>query len=153
MLQGIPPHQLVLLVFHKSEYNRSFQMIEQHELSYRGEMYDVVQQQQQMDSVYFWCWPDAKETALNLALQVQMQQAWGQFPPRKHTESLVHSWLALRYLTPGSLKWKSAPSTSMVHYPILSISLYPAYFLGRLSPPPEYTCAFMPCFGCASALV
>jgi len=69
IIKGIDQEQLVLLKFHKKEIFNLLRWEHSKEFEYNGEMYDIVNTENKGDSVYYYCWWDYKETALNKELR------------------------------------------------------------------------------------
>lgn len=63
--KSVPPEALDLLVFHKNEVNTTLNWKHDKEFEFNGEMFDVIYEQVNGDSVYYWCWADHEESALN----------------------------------------------------------------------------------------
>lgn len=74
-----------------------------HEFSYRGQMYDVVRSEARGDSLFYWCWWDRAETALNRQLRQLSALAWGQNPDLPQREA--HFWQFLRSLSTPASGW------------------------------------------------
>ncbi len=139
LIEGISDHELVLLVFHRDEAEHKLRFEEEHEFEYEGQMYDIVKSRQLNDSLYFWCWPDAKETALNKHFEEQWQMAWGSSAQRRKTETTLQSWIGLRYVLPESLQLQPAlllqtKAHTKGCFLFLADCLFPPS-----SPPPEYS--------------
>lgn len=69
MLHNLERDQLDLLTFHKGDLKQKLRWEHSSEFEYLGQMYDVVETVVKRDSVYYLCWPDHRETALNSQLQ------------------------------------------------------------------------------------
>lgn len=68
MIAGMDRSELVLLKFSFSEINSGLRWEHDKEFEYRSQMYDIVEKIIKVDSVYYWCWWDHEETALNKEL-------------------------------------------------------------------------------------
>ncbi len=83
MIKGIDRSELVLLKFSKEETQSQLRWEHAGEFEFRGEMYDIVEQTQLGDSIYYWCWWDYEETQLNLKLQSLLAGVLDHNPDRK----------------------------------------------------------------------
>ncbi|WP_343785506.1 hypothetical protein [Wandonia haliotis] len=65
LMSEVPVDQLVELRFSKHTIDREVNWKHSKEFEYRGEMYDIVYRKEKNDSLFFHCWWDREETALN----------------------------------------------------------------------------------------
>lgn len=68
MIAGIDRDELVLLSFSKNEIKTKLRWEHSKEFEYLGEMYDIVEEYQSLDSTHYICWWDSEETILNKRL-------------------------------------------------------------------------------------
>ncbi len=137
-MEGVAERDLILLVFHREQIGRQLHFEDSQEFEFEGQMYDIVRQQHSGDSLYFWCWPDAKETALNKHFEEHWQMAWGSSPQRRRTETSLQSWIALRYLLPESLSWQQVQVGQTTAYQPGIVPFISECSISPVSPPPEY---------------
>jgi len=69
MAAGIEKDQLVVLKFSKEEARTLLRWENAGEFELNNEMYDVAETQTLGDTIFYWCWPDEKETRLNRRLE------------------------------------------------------------------------------------
>ena len=69
MIAGIDQNELVLLKFSKEEAETKLRWEHSKEFEYDGQMYDIVSKEIKGDSIYYRCWWDYEEPALNRKLQ------------------------------------------------------------------------------------
>lgn len=65
LIEGMDKEDLVLLRFSKDQTQNRLGWKHPGEFQYNGEMYDVVERLETVDSVFYWCWWDRHETRLN----------------------------------------------------------------------------------------
>lgn len=75
VLVGIDKTDLVFLKFSIDEAEHELDWEHSKEFEYNGEMYDIIDEFEKDDSVYFWCWWDFEETKLNKQLDELVRQA------------------------------------------------------------------------------
>lgn len=100
---GVPEEALVLLKIplslETSAHNEHFQRIHDREFRYRGEMYDIVRQEQHGDTTWYYCLWDEKESELFAQLDKQVAQQMNQNPEQKKQHELLDRLLHALYLT------------------------------------------------------
>lgn len=69
MIDGIDRSELVMLAFTVKESEALLNWKHSREFEFRGEMYDVAEVISKGDSVFYYCWWDHEETALNIKLK------------------------------------------------------------------------------------
>jgi hypothetical protein len=68
IIDGLQKEELVLIKLTIEESKKELYWEHSKEFEYKGEMYDLVEKKSFEDSVYYWCWWDHRETALNKRL-------------------------------------------------------------------------------------
>ncbi|WP_419213254.1 hypothetical protein ACNR9Q_03670 [Maribacter sp. X9] len=102
MIAGLDKEELVLLKFTESESQSELRWEHSKEFEYKGQMYDVVSQEVQGDTIKYWCWLDHEETDINKRLQGLVDSVLGKDPQRNsNKEKLAHFY--------KSLFWKKYP--------------------------------------------
>jgi hypothetical protein len=76
MIAGMDHEELVLLKFSKEETQTKLRWEHSKEFEYNGQMYDVVSKEIKGDSIFYRCWWDHAETALNKKLQKLVAKAF-----------------------------------------------------------------------------
>lgn len=89
--------ELVLLSFTRNEAGSLLRWEHDHEFSYQGEMYDVVEKTIRGDSVFYHCWWDKEETAVNKKLDRLAGNTYGKDPQHNHTQMRLLSFLQWPY--------------------------------------------------------
>jgi len=77
MIDGIDRNELVLLSFTVKESETLLRWKHAREFEFRGEMYDIAEVITKGDSVFYYCWWDHEETALNIKLNSLVAHAAG----------------------------------------------------------------------------
>ncbi len=88
-MEGIAEEELTLLTFSKREASTLLDWEHPKEFEYRGQMYDVVKQYSSKDSLYYWCWPDHKESQLNQELAALTELLFNRNPQRQTNKEQV----------------------------------------------------------------
>lgn len=68
IIEGLSRSEMCLLRFDKKTIDQEVEWEHSKEFEYKGVMYDVVESSSTKDSVFYWCWKDDDETALNQQL-------------------------------------------------------------------------------------
>lgn len=88
---SVAKEELVLIKISRTNPPKDFQFIEEgREFRYKGEMYDIVQQEVKGDTTYYQCIHDIRETKLYADLDQQIQNEYATNPVhhKKQTELL-----------------------------------------------------------------
>lgn len=104
MLSGLDKDELVLLKIARAQLH-DLEWEHSHEFEYKGELYDLAEQQQKGDTLFLWCWWDTEETRLNNQLDRLVARALQQDPSnRQNQQQLDHFIKTFYYSTStGSL--------------------------------------------------
>jgi hypothetical protein len=78
IIEGIDKDELVLLRFTEETAQGALRWEHDREFEYQNEMYDVVETDVRGDTLYYWCWWDHEETALNRQLSRLVSRIFGQ---------------------------------------------------------------------------
>ncbi len=115
MLACLPDSNLVFFKFSNYDSKTMLRWEHAREFEYHGEMFDVVKQTVQNDSILLWCWHDHAETKLNRQLRQLVAQYQANDPCRHNKEQR----LAIFFLT---LFYQEAPALrNLCAHPELSI--------------------------------
>jgi len=109
LLDDLPKENLVLLKFTQEQANRELHWEHEREFEYQDQMYDVVKREVRNDTLYYWCWPDEKETALNQQLAQLTQHILMRIPQRQEKQLQLEYFYKSLYLHDATLKHKTAP--------------------------------------------
>lgn len=80
ILAGIEGSDLVVLQFSRSESQTLLRWEHPREFEYDGQMYDIVETWTVGDTIYYRCWWDREETALNSRMRLLALRALGDAP-------------------------------------------------------------------------
>lgn len=136
MIDGMDKSELVLLKFTKTQVESELEWEHSREFEYNGQMYDVVEKQQQGDTIYYYCWQDDEETKLNLQLSELVANALGQNPLNKDKQERLHNFLKNLYCSEKSDKNLPARRAKEI-FPFNLNSCYSSIFFSPPAPPPE----------------
>jgi len=92
IIQGIDKSELVLIHLSKAEANDKLEWEHSKEFEFEGEMYDVVEVEENVDSIKYWCWWDHEETKLNKELAELVNSLLGAQPEKKEKEQKLISF-------------------------------------------------------------
>lgn len=98
LIAGVESSELVLLKFSKEETQTKLRWKHSKEFEFNGQMYDIVETSFQDDSIFYRCWWDHAETALNKKLDKLLAEAWGHAPVKKDSSEKLVSFLKSPYL-------------------------------------------------------
>ncbi len=137
MIAGIDKNELVHLKFTRVETETLLNWHHSKEFEYLGQMYDIVETKELGDSIYYWCWWDKAETALNRQLEQLAEAANGNNPKNTQQQqrlldfqkTLFHPDAITAYVLVGSLN-NIKPTTNF----LMAYSLFAS---APPSPPPE----------------
>lgn len=86
IIKGIDKEKLTLLKFASADQPFMIKYFGAKEFAHKGEMYDIVEQSSVGDTIYFWCWWDHEETALNQKLDNLLVQCLSNEPIQSNTQ-------------------------------------------------------------------
>lgn len=89
--------QLVRLAFIPKQADAELYWEHSKEFEYRGEMYDVVEQETIGDSTIYWCWWDNEETELNRQLAELVEDALDTNPDHSKQKKKLFNFLKALY--------------------------------------------------------
>ncbi|WP_022822980.1 hypothetical protein [Hymenobacter norwichensis] len=102
---NLPDEALVRIVVARqpAQNKHQVQWHEEHEFSYRGQLYDVVRQRVTPDSVTYFCWHDHDEEKLLAGLNKHVREyAYPAAGARKSAKKAFSYWFKINYLVPAS---------------------------------------------------
>ena len=99
IINGIDKEELTLLKFASSDLPFMIKYFGAKEFAHKGEMYDIVQQASVGDTMYFWCWWDHEETALNQKLDNLLVQCLSNEPIQSNTQVQLEKFFKGLYCT------------------------------------------------------
>ena len=133
---GVKEKDLIVLKFTKDESETKLNWKHSREFELAGQMYDIVNQSQEGDSVFYTCYKDCKETRLNSEKEKLIAKALGQDPlQNKQSERMKNFFKTV--FSQDVFAWKPhfiQPST--FHYSLL-VFHYSLFTQAPPSPPPK----------------
>ncbi|MCZ4318497.1 hypothetical protein O4H26_05805 [Aequorivita viscosa] len=133
MIAGIDEEELVLLKFSKEETQTKLRWEHSKEFEYNGQMYDVVSKEIKGDSIFYRCWWDHDETALNKKLQKLVADAFGSDKDNRNNQKQLYNYFQSFFCT-ELFDWHALPTE--IPTEIFENMLYAANFTSlRFSPP------------------
>jgi uncharacterized protein (DUF952 family) len=136
IIAGIDNDDLILLKFSKEEAQTKLRWEHSKEFEYNQHMYDVVETVTLGDTVYYWCWPDQKETKLNRQLEKLSAQALGKdHKIREKYERLISFFNSLYYT--AFFNWNVSIPKLFCRQLCLFFDLYSSIRIPPPTPPPQ----------------
>ena len=108
MIAGMEKEELVLLKFSKKETKTKLRWEHDREFEYDGQMYDVVSKETKGDTIYYRCWWDHKETALNQKLEKLVAKAFNNSEDQQRTQKELNHYLQ-SFFCSEVFKWQAKP--------------------------------------------
>ena len=135
IMAGIDHDELTLLKFSKSEATAELKWKHSKEFKYKGEMYDVVNRAESKDSIFFYCWWDKKETALNVRLQNLTFQLLNQQPFQKNKQKQLQHWSKQLFYTARNINHEFILETRTRRYYFYDKVCLSQFFDPQIPPP------------------
>lgn len=137
ILQGLDREELQLLSFRK--HSPALRLLDwQHEGEFKreGQLYDIVSIQESADSIHYTCYPDKKESQVDVRIGALCKLLYGQQPFRQQHEQ---QWVSfLRGLMMPAQAWEmNAIQTNAACHAGLSRVVACDGFSDMFLPPPE----------------
>lgn len=133
MIAGLDKEELVLLKFSKEETISELRWEHSKEFEYKGQMYDIVSKEIKGDSIFYRCWWDHEETALNKRLKKLVVKAFDQDENKRDAHLNLHVYLWSFFYT-EVLDWQMIPSQKI--FVVYQDFVHPKHFNSlRISPP------------------
>jgi len=89
IIAGIKKEELVFLKFSNKETQTILKWKHSKEFEFENQMYDIVSFEIKTDSIFYWCWLDHAETALNKKLNLLTLFALGNSKQNKENHKLI----------------------------------------------------------------
>ncbi len=96
--KGLDKHELLLLGFKKNDQRPDLRWEHDLEFEFRGEMYDITDSYSTSDSIYYWCFPDTKESRLKAKFSCLIDKAAGNHPFNTHQQKQLRNFFHLTFL-------------------------------------------------------
>lgn len=132
----IDKSELVLLKFAQSETQTKLRWEHSREFEFEQQMYDVVESQIIGDSIYYWCWWDHEETALNQLLKELATHAFAQHPTNKQQQEKLINFLHSLYYAEYR-EWHSTAHIVEAQKKFNYFNTYSSLYISPPTPPPE----------------
>ena len=124
------------LAFLSSEINTKLKWKHSREFEFEGQMYDIVEQRIEGDTVIYTCYKDDKETRLNQQLDKSVARALGQDPVQKNRNERIANFFKNLY-QPASVIWcPELFSNSTFNFELCPMN-YLSFYISPPSPPPK----------------
>ena len=105
MIAGMSKERLVRLAFTQAQADTSLRWEHAKEFEFQNQMYDVLEQKKQGDSMVYWCWWDQEETLLNRHLDDLASNAFTKDPQQqKAQDQLFQFFKSIYWSVPDALK-------------------------------------------------
>ena len=133
MIAGLDQEELVLLKFSKEQTETELRWEHSKEFEYKDQMYDIVSTEIKGDSIFYRCWWDHEETALNKRLKKLVVKAFDQDENKRDAHLNLHVYLWSFFYT-EILDWEMIPSQKV--FIVYEDFIHAKHFTSlRISPP------------------
>jgi len=139
MIAGIDQNELVLLKFSKEEAETKLRWEHSKEFEYDGQMYDIVSKEIKGDSIYYRCWWDYEETALNRKLQQLVAQTFDKDKDKQRTQEYLNAYFQ-SFFCSELFEWqaKALEGLSKISENSVYSDNFTSMRISPPSPPPKY---------------
>jgi len=140
MIAGMDMEELVLLKFSKEETETKLRWEHSKEFEYDGQMYDVVSKEIKGDSIYYRCWWDHEETALNKKLQKLVANTFKNNKDKQKNQKELNHYLQSLFCS-QILEWQTKQfdtAPSIFQNTLQKISFH-SRRLSPPTPPPKFS--------------
>ena len=136
IISGLKRDQLTVLTFSLEETKTLLDWQHSREFMYKDEMYDIVETEDQGDSVSYWCWHDREETHLHKKLDDLVTQSMAGDPQNREKQQKISNYLKIHYL-PSGYDWNPFNDPFLATHFHETIPTYQSILIPPPSPPPE----------------
>ncbi len=136
IISGISKRELVLLSFSKEESKKRLSWKHAKEFAYKEVMYDIVESRSTSDSVFYWCWPDHKESRLDKYLTKLAGLALNKNQQRNDQQQKLTRFLNSLFFE-SFFSWHSCTYTSEIVFARYIVREYLRFIFPPIPPPPE----------------
>ena len=137
LLSETPNEDLVLLKFTTQEAQQKLNWEHSREFEFENKMYDLVRQSQVGDTLFYWCYEDQEETALNQQIKSLVNLSLANNQDYQNQQKNLLQWFELLYYSPSSINNTLAIIlANEVHHNEYDI-IYLSINLAPLLPPPQ----------------
>jgi len=136
IIAGINRDELVLLKFTEEGKKLYLKWKHSKEFEYKGEMYDIVEQDVKGDTTYYWCWWDNEETMFNKQIASLVSFAAGNTPKSKENQKLLNKFFNSLFLLQAKEKI-IFPNKTISKILLYKQKLHPYNFHFPIEPPPK----------------
>ena len=140
MIAGLDQEELVLLKFSKEQTETELRWEHSKEFEYNEQMYDIVSTEIKGDSIFYRCWWDHEETALNKRLKNLVVNAFDQDENKRDAYMHLQVYLWSFFYT-EILDWEMIPSQKVfiVYQDIIHAKHFISLPISPPKPPPKLT--------------
>lgn len=135
---GIEKEKLVLLKFTYADSETKLRWEHSKEFEYNNQMYDVVEIEYKNDSVYYLCWHDKEETAINNQIRKMAKFVLPNNIKDDHKDTKSQKNLGKNLYCNASVKDKILLSNTTINYLVYPF-FYSSVCYTPLTPPPNKT--------------
>jgi len=97
MIAGMSKERLVRLAFTEGQIDTLLRWEHAREFEFQNQMYDVLEQKKQGDSMVYWCWWDQEETLLNRYLDDLATNAFTKDPQQQKAQDQLFQFFKSIY--------------------------------------------------------
>lgn len=133
---GIDKSKLVRFGFTKKESETKLNWKHSREFEYEGQMYDIVEQSHEGDSLFYTCYKDHKETRLNNHKERIIAKALGQDPTRKSQSEKLINFIKTVFSRDSFAWFPFSPESSTIQFSTFNLQ-FSTFSPTPLSPPPK----------------
>lgn len=139
LIAGVDKHELVFFKFSVQQVSSELDWKHSKEFRFRGEFYDIVEQENHGDSLSYWCWWDRKETELYQQFEQVLAGYHSKNPIHKNKQKIAQQLFKNLFLeTKVELVFSAFEiEVSSVLYP--EFIFHSGHNNNPISPPPELT--------------
>ena len=116
IIAGLDKDELVLLKFSVVDARTKLKGKDTKEFEYYHQMYDVVEEKIEGDSIFYWCWWDDEETKLEKQLERLVANALGLDQQNQLKQKQLVSYYRLLFCPSGSEQQESTPQIAENYY-------------------------------------
>ena len=138
MIAEMDHDELVLLKFSKEDIKTKLRWEHSKEFEYDGEMYDIVDTEIKGDSIFYRCWWDYEETALNKKLKKLVASAFDKDQTNRDSQNDLYTYFRSFFFS-ELVEWKAIPIENIesVYRTSLHKEIFKSLRLAPPTPPPK----------------
>jgi hypothetical protein len=138
LIAGISKDELVEFKILTSDTGTVLHWIHDGEFEFKGKMYDIVERNNDNDSVTYWCWCDNYETQLNKEYTTLVAKALGNNPQKNGSKQQLIDYLKTLFY-PGAYTHQNTIYISVTDTFLSNYKLYKnSWIKSPAGPPPKF---------------